>query len=50
MTTTIAPNKVAVQAVGINQAEWKQTPALGLMVVVEDNFSGGAQASLLPAH
>jgi minor extracellular serine protease Vpr len=44
----VAPNKAAAVPVAINPAEWVQTPALGLMVVVEDNTSGEQQASLLP--
>jgi subtilisin family serine protease len=46
----VAPNKEAVVPVSINPTEWVQTPALGLMVVVEDNTSGERQASLLPVR
>ena len=44
----VAPNKVASVPVAIDPSEWAKTPALGLMVVVQDNLSGERQANLLP--
>ena len=46
----VAPNTKATVPVSVNAAEWKNTPALGLMVVVEDNNSGAQQASLIPVR
>jgi hypothetical protein len=43
----VAPNKLATVPVTINSAEWAKTPALGLMVAVEDNKSGERQANLI---
>jgi subtilisin family serine protease len=37
-------------AVSINSTEWAHTPALGLMIVVADNRSGGRQAQLVRVH
>jgi subtilisin family serine protease len=45
----VAPNATARVPVAIDPTEWKVTPARGLMIVVEDNFSG-AQAELIPAR
>ena len=45
----VAPNATALVPVSIDPTEWKVTPARGLMIVVEDNFSG-AQAELIPAR
>jgi len=47
--TPLNPNSTSLVPFGINPTEFAKTPALGLMVVVEDNLSGGAEASLLPA-
>jgi len=44
----VAPNTNSSVAVAIDPVEWLKTPALGLMVVVEDNFSGNPQARLIP--
>jgi hypothetical protein len=45
----VAPNtKVSVPVV-IDPKEWGKTPSLGVMVVVEDNSSGNAQADLISA-
>jgi subtilisin family serine protease len=46
---TVAPNASASVAVSIDPVEWAKTPALGLMVVVEDNGIGSDQARLLKA-
>jgi hypothetical protein len=43
----VAPNRQAAVPVAINSTEWTRTPALGLMVVVEDNTSGERQANLI---
>jgi minor extracellular serine protease Vpr len=45
----VAPNATALVPVAIDPKEWKVTPARGLMIVVEDNFSG-AQSELIPAR
>ena len=47
---TVDRNRAAVVPVSIDPNEWKKTPALGLMVVSEDNQSGGDdQGILIPA-
>jgi hypothetical protein len=46
----VAPNQLQIVPVAINPAEWSKTPALGLMVAVEDNHSGERQATLIPVH
>jgi subtilisin family serine protease len=43
----VAPNATATEPVSINAAEWAQTPALGLMVVTQDNKAGGDEADLV---
>jgi hypothetical protein len=43
----VAPNKTKTAQVAIDPTEWAITPALGLMVVVQDNFSGSSQAELI---
>jgi hypothetical protein len=43
----VGPNLVVDVPVSINKAEFKKTPALGFMVVTEDNVSGETQANLL---
>ncbi|MDB6042139.1 MAG: hypothetical protein JWM63_690 [Gammaproteobacteria bacterium] len=48
MFVPVARNKVALTPVSIDPAEFAKTPALGLMVIVQDNPSGERQASLLP--
>jgi minor extracellular serine protease Vpr len=45
----VAPNTTVAVPVAIDPTEWEVTPARGLMIVVEDNFSG-AQAELIPAR
>ena len=47
-STSVDRNKVALVPVSIDPKEWAKTPALGLMVVSEDNKSGDEQAILLP--
>jgi minor extracellular serine protease Vpr len=46
----VAPNAFATTTVTIDPAEWKLTPALGLMVVVQDNRAGERQAQIVPAR
>jgi hypothetical protein len=36
--------------VSIDPVEFAKTPALGLMVIVQDNLSGERQATLLPVR
>jgi hypothetical protein len=36
--------------VAIDPVEFKLTPAIGFMVVTEDNLSGASQANLLKLH
>jgi minor extracellular serine protease Vpr len=43
----VGPNLVVDVPVSIDKAEFKKTPALGFMVVTEDNVSGETQANLL---
>jgi len=45
----VARNKATLVPVVIDPKEWQKTPARGLMIVVEDNFSGAPQAQLIPA-
>ncbi|MDB6090995.1 MAG: hypothetical protein JWN85_3779 [Gammaproteobacteria bacterium] len=47
MYVPVARNKTVLTPVAINAAEFAKTPALGVMVVVEDNTSGEQQAALL---
>ena len=42
----LAPETFTTVPVSINPTEWAQTPALGLMVVSEDNTSGESQGLL----
>jgi hypothetical protein len=46
--TTVDRNKLAFVPVSVNAAEWAKTPALGLMIVSEDNKSGDTQGFLIP--
>jgi minor extracellular serine protease Vpr len=47
MFVPVAPNSTTDVPVAVNKAEFKKTPALGVMVVTEDNVSGGSQANLV---
>ena len=47
MFVTVAPNTSAEVPVAIDPVESAKTPALGFMVVIEDNVSGSEQAELL---
>jgi subtilisin family serine protease len=47
---SVAPNTSATVPVAIDPVEWKLSPALGLMVVTQDNAAGPAQARLIRAH
>ena len=44
---SVAPNATATEPVSINAAEFAQTPALGLMVVTQDNKAGADEADLV---
>jgi minor extracellular serine protease Vpr len=43
----LAPGSSATVPVAIDRTQWASTPAMGLMVVTTDNFSGPPQAHLL---
>ncbi|MEP6885439.1 MAG: S8 family serine peptidase [Gammaproteobacteria bacterium] len=47
MFVPVVPNTSADVPVTVNKAEFRKTPALGYMVVTEDNVSGRSQANLL---
>jgi hypothetical protein len=47
MFVPVAPGTKASVPFEIVPAQWAKTPALGLMVVVQDNRSGHPQANLL---
>jgi minor extracellular serine protease Vpr len=47
MFVAVAPNTTVDVPVSVNAAELRKTPALGFMVVTEDNLSGGDEANLL---
>jgi minor extracellular serine protease Vpr len=47
MGALLPPGAYGTLPVWINPSLWTKTPAKGLMVVVEDNHSGAAQANLL---
>ena len=44
---SVAPNATATEPLSINAAEFAQTPALGLMVVTQDNKAGADEADLV---
>ena len=44
---TVDPGELATTDVTINRAEWDQTPARGLLVMVHDNKSGEEEAGLI---
>ncbi len=46
----VAPGGSTKVSVSVNNAEWANTPALGVMVVVIDNASGANEARLLPVE
>lgn len=48
-SVALPPKAHGVVPVAIDPAQWRRTPAKGLMVVVEDNYAGAPQAHLLPA-
>jgi minor extracellular serine protease Vpr len=48
MFVPVPPNTTADVPVAINPAEFLLTPALGFMVVTEDNLSGASEANLEP--
>jgi minor extracellular serine protease Vpr len=43
----VAPNATVDVPVSIDPVEFKKTPAIGFMVVTEDNVSGASEANLL---
>ncbi len=47
MFVAVPPNRTVDVPFSVNAAEFRRTPALGFMVVTEDNLSGGSQANLL---
>jgi minor extracellular serine protease Vpr len=47
MFVAVAPNASVDVPVAIDPVEFKKTPALGFMVVTEDNLSGASEANLL---
>jgi len=49
MFVPVAPNTSATVPVAVDPVEWAKTPALGLMVVTEDNRAGAPQARLIEA-
>jgi minor extracellular serine protease Vpr len=50
MFVPVAPDTRVDVPVTIDPVEFQLTPALGFMVVTEDNLSGGSQANLLKLH
>jgi subtilisin family serine protease len=46
---TLPAGASGASAVSIDATEWQKTPALGVMVVVEDNAAGSSEARLLRA-
>jgi minor extracellular serine protease Vpr len=48
MFVPVAPNMTMDVPVAIDRVEFTNTPAIGFMVVTEDNRSGGSEAALLP--
>jgi minor extracellular serine protease Vpr len=48
MFVPVAPGTTADVPVAIDPVEFQLTPALGFMVVTEDNLSGGSEANLVP--
>jgi hypothetical protein len=47
MFVPVAPGTAAAIPFQVDPAQLRKTPALGLMIVTEDNRSGGSQANLL---
>lgn len=45
--SVVAPGATKVETVNVNPTEWKQTPNQGLMIVTNDNRSGGDDAQLI---
>jgi minor extracellular serine protease Vpr len=48
MFAQVAPGTTVSVPFQVDPAQLRKTPALGLMVVTEDNHAGGSQANLLP--
>jgi len=49
MFVPVAPNATATVPVTVDPVEVAKTPALGVMVVIEDNRAGAPQARLIEA-
>ena len=49
MFVPVAPNATATVPVTVDPVEFAKTPALGVMVVIEDNRAGAPQARLIEA-
>ena len=47
---TVAPNGTATEPISINPTEWALTPALGLMIVTQDNKAGADEAQLIKVN
>jgi hypothetical protein len=47
---SVAPNTTLEVPVAVDPVEFKKTPALGFMVVTEDNLSGASEANLLKVN
>ena len=47
---TVAPGGTGTVGIAVNAAEWKLTPARGLMIVTFDNKSGPEEAQLIPVE
>jgi len=49
MFVPVAPNATATVPLTVDPVEFAKTPALGVMVVIEDNRAGAPQARLIEA-
>ena len=47
---SVAPNTTMDVPVAIDRVEFTNTPAIGFMVVTQDNRSGASEAALLPVE
>ena len=45
----VAPNATVTVPISVNPAEFGTTPALGVMIIAQDNKNGAPEARLLPA-
>ena len=46
----MAPNGTATEPISNNAAEWALTPALGLMIVTQDNKAGADEAQSIKVN